>query len=151
MPCDVHDIHALSRPEKPAWRQCPLCNAEIKKVSPLTGNEDQQYWNWVHEIKPPLPSGFKKRLIAVDALLKRDANERAAKINTQKKNGNKHGKQGDSEQAVPGGLLRGWGPNSATGIDDSAADSTASGQAGDMGDGPVVVKPTRQRGCCAIC
>mmetsp|Transcript_27576 Transcript_27576/g.32623 ORF Transcript_27576/g.32623 Transcript_27576/m.32623 type:complete len:265 (-) Transcript_27576:208-1002(-) len=42
------------------WCFCPLCNEEIKKVSLYTGFEEQEYWNWVNEIKPILPQNFKQ-------------------------------------------------------------------------------------------
>ena len=41
---------------------CPLCAGIIKKIITCdNGREEEKYWNWVNEIKPPLPVGFEKR------------------------------------------------------------------------------------------
>lgn len=40
---------------------CPVCGEHAKKILPHTGNEVEEYWEWVMEIKPPLPPGFKNR------------------------------------------------------------------------------------------
>lgn len=40
---------------------CPVCGEHARKILPHTGNEIEEYWEWVMEIKPPLPSGFKNR------------------------------------------------------------------------------------------
>lgn len=42
------------------WSFCPLCNDEIKRMLPHTGDEEKRYWAWVNEIKPPLPHGFER-------------------------------------------------------------------------------------------
>jgi hypothetical protein len=44
------------------WCFCPLCNEEIKKIATHTGREVDEYWAWVHEVKPALPAGFVKRI-----------------------------------------------------------------------------------------
>lgn len=40
------------------WRLCPLCCEEIKRILPHDGFEYEKYWDWVNEVKPPLPKGF---------------------------------------------------------------------------------------------
>lgn len=42
------------------WHKCPLCNQNIKVVFEHTGRETEDYWKWVNEIKPKLPSNFRK-------------------------------------------------------------------------------------------
>lgn len=40
---------------------CPLCGTVIKKILPAdNGNDEEIYWNWVMEVKPPLPDDFMK-------------------------------------------------------------------------------------------
>jgi len=147
-----HNIGVRDRPEKAAWRQCPLCNADIRKVSRVTGKEDVQYWDWVHEISPPLPSGFKKRWVPPKHLMK-VVDERASSIQKQKqgqdsKTGNSSVAQAkEQQQPAPGALLRGWGDqnNPTPGAETTTAEDDAEG-------GAVVVKTKKQMGgCCVIC
>lgn len=38
---------------------CPLCGTILKKILPAdNGNDEDIYWNWVLEVKPPLPDDF---------------------------------------------------------------------------------------------
>ena len=40
---------------------CPLCGQMIKKILPAAGGrEEELYWQWVLEVKPPLPQNFMK-------------------------------------------------------------------------------------------
>jgi hypothetical protein len=41
---------------------CPLCGQIIKKMLPVEegGKEEEVYWKWVLEVKPPLPDNFMK-------------------------------------------------------------------------------------------
>lgn len=49
------------------WEACPVCMSMIKKVLPLEGGrEEDRYWDWVHEVKPPLPRGFARKLAKCD-------------------------------------------------------------------------------------
>ncbi|CAM9225027.1 unnamed protein product [Chrysoparadoxa australica] len=43
------------------WDVCPLCCQEVSQILPCTGNEEEQYWEWVMAVKPPLPDGFRQR------------------------------------------------------------------------------------------
>ncbi|DAZ94369.1 TPA: hypothetical protein N0F65_001103 [Lagenidium giganteum] len=61
--CDMcinrHSIAPANR--KPSARsQCPVCMAEIRLILPHTGKEEEQYWAWVMEVQPQLPSYFKQ-------------------------------------------------------------------------------------------
>ena len=51
--CDTCYTHQFQ------WRECPLCHQEIKVVFPFRGGRERDdYFDWVNETKPPLPSGF---------------------------------------------------------------------------------------------
>jgi hypothetical protein len=59
--CESHSANLGDGQDK--WCFCPLCNGEIKKMSLYqTGNEEEDYWNWVNEIKPKLPHGFQHKI-----------------------------------------------------------------------------------------
>ncbi len=49
------------------------------------GNEEAEYWNWVHEVQPTLPKGFEKRIknakFCVD-----DINDQKGRSDTKKRN-----------------------------------------------------------------
>ena len=53
------------------WAACPLCNEEIKRVTGDSCAEVDGYWDWVYEVKPPLPGGFAKKLRASTRKLQR--------------------------------------------------------------------------------
>ena len=56
-PCrEEHCIGTKDSSTQSAWRACPLCMDEIKIVLPRNGHEEEEYWEWVHEVKPPIPS-----------------------------------------------------------------------------------------------
>jgi hypothetical protein len=41
---DQYNIGHVDKPEKPAWRACPLCNDPFKQLLPHTGDEGKKYW-----------------------------------------------------------------------------------------------------------
>lgn len=51
-----HNIGTKDTQEQAAWRACPLCMDEIKKILPKDGQEENKYWEWVYDVKPPIPS-----------------------------------------------------------------------------------------------
>ena len=51
-----HNIGTKDTQEQSAWRACPLCMDEIKKILPKDGQEETKYWEWVYDVKPPIPS-----------------------------------------------------------------------------------------------
>ncbi len=51
-----HGIGTTDTAVRAAWRACPLCMDEIKKVLPRDGRAEEKYWSWVHSVKPPIPS-----------------------------------------------------------------------------------------------
>ena len=56
---------------------CPLCMTVIRRVLPHTGEEEQAYWDWCHEVKPPLPRDFGKNFVSGPRLEKRLRGEAA--------------------------------------------------------------------------
>eukprot|EP00935_MAST-01C_sp_MAST-1C-sp1_P001594 g1594.t1 len=68
-----YNIGFEDKQDKPAWRACPLCNEPFKQMLPHTGQEGKKYWDWVHEVKPPLPHDFRQRLIPANMLLAQHA------------------------------------------------------------------------------
>jgi len=43
-----------------SWNFCSICNEQIKLALPHSGNEVNEYWKWVEEVKPPIPLSFIK-------------------------------------------------------------------------------------------
>eukprot|EP00944_MAST-04C_sp_MAST-4C-sp1_P001470 g1470.t1 len=72
-----HNIGTKDTREQTAWRACPLCMEEIKIVLPRDGHEETKYWEWVHDVKPPIPSAksFVKQFRKVGDILE-DNNKR---------------------------------------------------------------------------
>jgi hypothetical protein len=58
-PCEHRPICNICW-ERKQWTKCPFCNKEVKVAINHTGNEENEYWEWIHEIKPHLPNGFLK-------------------------------------------------------------------------------------------
>ena len=56
--------------EKPTWSACPLCISEIKRVVRLTNNAEQDYEDWVYDVKPPMPWFDTRRFATVGKMLK---------------------------------------------------------------------------------
>jgi hypothetical protein len=60
---------------------CPLCGTILKKILPAdNGNDEDLYWNWVLEVKPPLPDDFMKNFRHSAAIIQKvhiDENLRA--------------------------------------------------------------------------
>lgn len=52
---DLHNIGTNDKQGMTAWRACPVCMDEIKKVLPMEPDVEQKYWSWVYEVKPPIP------------------------------------------------------------------------------------------------
>mmetsp|Transcript_17787 Transcript_17787/g.18532 ORF Transcript_17787/g.18532 Transcript_17787/m.18532 type:complete len:299 (+) Transcript_17787:72-968(+) len=52
---------------------CPLCGTIIKKILPAEkdGHDEVTYWNWVLEVKPPLPDDFMKKFKHSAAVIKK--------------------------------------------------------------------------------
>ena len=93
------------------WCFCPLCNEEIKMIAVPSPSVDveQQYWAWVHAVKPVLPKGFAQGIKSMknglsrgvdNAQLTKPANHRAALaaasgmgIKTKTKKAKKKGKR----------------------------------------------------------
>ena len=69
-----HNIGTKDTKEQAAWRACPLCMDEIKRVLPRDGQEESKYWEWVYDVKPPIPSAksFVKQFKKVGTLLNDD-------------------------------------------------------------------------------
>lgn len=56
--CEDRDIPNRSD----GYNMCPLCATVIKKILPFeAGLEVIKYWEWVEEVSPPLPPGFKRK------------------------------------------------------------------------------------------
>eukprot|EP00949_MAST-11_sp_MAST-11-sp1_P003924 g3924.t1 len=51
----LHNIGTEDRKDMTAWRACPICMEEIKRVYPIRSNAEEMYWDWVYEVKPPIP------------------------------------------------------------------------------------------------
>lgn len=49
---------------------CPLCSKVVKLILPHDGHEREKYWNWVYEIRPTLPPGFRERFEYAGAYLR---------------------------------------------------------------------------------
>jgi hypothetical protein len=64
---------------------CPLCGTILKKILPAdNGNDEDIYWNWVLEVKPPLPDDFMKNFRHSAAIIQKvhiDENLRANQTN----------------------------------------------------------------------
>lgn len=64
---------------------CPLCGQIIKKVLPVDGGKEQElYWKWVLEVKPPLPDNFMKGFRHSAAVIQKIHIEENAKIAKRK-------------------------------------------------------------------
>ncbi len=62
-PCEHLCVCDTCYRHKFQWSECPLCHQEIKVIFDHdNGREQDDYWDWVNEIKPPLPVGFEKAL-----------------------------------------------------------------------------------------
>ena len=48
--------------EKP-WDKCPWCHKKVQIVLDKTGMEMDEYWDWINEVKPPLPPKFQKHFL----------------------------------------------------------------------------------------
>jgi hypothetical protein len=59
-PCEHLCLCDACYSNKASWDNCPLCNDGIKVTFDHNGNEVEEYWCWVNELKPPLASSFKK-------------------------------------------------------------------------------------------
>lgn len=61
---------------------CPLCLQVIKRIIPYQGHgrEEHEYWDWCHEIRPPLPRGFARRFIQPARLQKALATRTARRL-----------------------------------------------------------------------
>ncbi len=60
-PCEHRCVCNECYDSQQKWTFCPLCNEEIKiAIDHSGGNEVDEYWDWIHEIKPQLPNGFLK-------------------------------------------------------------------------------------------
>jgi hypothetical protein len=42
-------------------KKCPACMSDVKIMFPHTGHEVEDYWQWVHEVKPVLPQSFEAK------------------------------------------------------------------------------------------
>jgi hypothetical protein len=52
------------------WCACPLCMEMITKIITYDGGREANiYWDWVYEIKPPLPPNFAKRFKSSQAVM----------------------------------------------------------------------------------
>lgn len=49
---------------------CPVCMLQIRLILPHNGQEEELYWEWVLEVKPELPPGFKKSFQAAGQRIK---------------------------------------------------------------------------------
>ena len=91
-PCEHRPIcnHCWDENNNRTWTKCPVCNEDIKITFDHCGNEVEQYWEWVNEIKPRLPISFlksfarhSKRSIA-EAMVKSIDNDHAGSVVTVK-------------------------------------------------------------------
>ena len=48
--------------EKP-WKKCPWCHKQVQIVLDKNDMETDEYWNWINEVKPPLPPKFQKHFL----------------------------------------------------------------------------------------
>ena len=64
---------------------CPLCMTVIRRILPYTGKEAETYWNWCHEVKPPLPAEFGRRFATGERLAKRLRTEAAKRKKEKQK------------------------------------------------------------------
>ncbi|KAF4127406.1 C3HC4 type zinc finger [Phytophthora infestans] len=55
------------------WCACPVCMADIRLILPHSGKEEERYWRWALEIKPNLPSHFKREFKQAGKRLNRNA------------------------------------------------------------------------------
>ena len=46
-------VGSMSKPD--VWGACPLCMDEIRWVGDLRQSVEEEYWEWLHKSKPPLP------------------------------------------------------------------------------------------------
>jgi hypothetical protein len=68
-----HEIGVLDRHDQFArtWNACPLCVQEIKKIVPLHDNSENEYVEWLHEVKPPIPFVDRQQFARVAAMLEK--------------------------------------------------------------------------------
>lgn len=59
-PCEHRPICNECWEQKQPWIKCPVCHEEIKIALNHNGNEVDEYWDWINEIKPHVPHGFLK-------------------------------------------------------------------------------------------
>ena len=69
-----HYFPGESLMEKSTWSACPLCISEIKRVVRLTNNAEQDYEDWVYDVKPPMPWFDTRRFATVGKMLKHGDN-----------------------------------------------------------------------------
>ena len=65
---------------------CPLCGQIIKRILPAEegGKDEDRYWEWVLEVKPPLPDGFMKGFRHSAAIIQKVHIEENVKIARRK-------------------------------------------------------------------
>jgi hypothetical protein len=63
---------------------CPLCGTILKRILPADeGREEEIYWNWVLEVKPPLPDNFMKNFRHSAAIIQKIHIDENQRVNQQ--------------------------------------------------------------------
>jgi hypothetical protein len=67
---------------------CPLCGTILKRILPADdGREEEIYWNWVLEVKPPLPENFMTNFRHSAAIIQKVHIDENRRINQRKEEG----------------------------------------------------------------
>jgi hypothetical protein len=72
----THNIGILNRkkPYDNKWNACPICVEEIKYIGTLTNTSQEDYYHWLHEVKPPIPFINKKQFNDIGQTILRTGN-----------------------------------------------------------------------------